>query len=338
MKKLFVIGAYPNSKKKEDVLKKEILSLKHLDYDIMIVSHYPVSEEIQLMVDFYLYDKNQKLTPQQKINGDMSSPYYWVSQQSFYLRVFNQRHSLPICQNMFNSFYFSEIQKYDFVFFLENDNIFTKEDSFKFNVLLDEMILNNKKCIFFKTPSHTQDSFDYRAGITNLYETQLFGITPQYFNEIFKLPTNEKEWFEYKMGFTLEESFYLKLNMFEDNFLIIPNYSYTLFEKSNINIFRVESFILEILYNESNPFSPILYCENNSNCDETKKISIKINDIIENNEVLPSHWFYKVLSLDGSELIMTVFDENGDIDFSKKIHLIKENLEQIKEKGVILFN
>ena len=338
MKKLFVIGAYPNSKKKEDILKKEILSLKHLDYDIMIVSHYPVSEEIQLMVDFYLYDKNQILTPQQHSNGTMTSPYYWVGQPSFYLKVFNQRHALPICQNMFNSFKFSEIQKYDFVFFLENDNIFSKDDSLKFDELLNDMILKGKKCIFFKTPSHTQDSSEYREGITNLYETQLFGITPQYFNEIFKLPTNEKEWFDYEMGFTLEESFYLKLNMFEDNFLIIPDYSYTFFEESDINIFRVESFILEVLYNESNPFSPILYCENNSNCNETKKISIKINDIVENTEVLTSHWFYKVLSLDGSDLIMTVFDENGDIDFSKKIHLIEDNLEQIKEKGIILFN
>lgn len=338
MKKLFVIGAYPNSKKKEDVLKKEILSLKHLDYDIMIVSHYPVSEEIQLMVDYYLYDKNQILTPQQNTDGTMSSPYYWVTQSSFNLKVFNQRHALPICQNMFNSFKFSETQKYDFVFFLENDNIFSKDDSLKFDELLKDMVLNDKKCIFFKTHNHTQDSPEYIEGITNLYETQLFGITPQYFNEIFKLPTNEKEWVEYGMEYTLEGSFYSKLKMYEDNFLIISGYSYQFFGESDINLFRVESLILEVLYNKSNPSSPILYCENNSHSDEIKKISIKINDDIENTNLLPSHWFYKELSLDGGELIITVFDENGDIDFSKKIHLIKANLEQIKEKGIILFN
>jgi hypothetical protein len=337
MKKLFVIGAYPNSKKKEDILKKEILSLKHLDYDIMIVSHYPVSEEIQLMVDFYLYDKHQILTPQQHSNGTMTSPYYWVGQPSFYLKVFNQRHALPICQNMFNSFKFSEIQKYDFVFFLENDNIFSKDDSLKFDKLLKDMILNNKKCIFFKTSTHGQDSFEYREGITNLYETQLFGITPQYFNEIFKLPTNEKEWFDYEMGFTLEESFYSKLKTYEDNFLIISDYSYKFFDESDINIFRVESLILEVLYNESNPSSPILYCENNSHSNEIKKILIEIGGDIENNELLPSHWFYKPLSLDGSELIITVFDEDGSVDFIKKVHLIEDNLEQIKEKGIILF-
>ena len=83
---------------------------------------------------------------------------------------------------------------------------------------------------------------------------------------------------------------------------------------------------------------PILYCENNSNCNETKKISIDTNGVIENNELLPSHWFYKELSLDGSELIITVFDEDGGVDFIKKIHLIEDNLEQIKEKGLIKIN
>lgn len=338
MKKLFVIGAYPNSKKKEDILKKEILSLKHLDYDIMIVSHYPVSKEIQLMVDYYLYDKNQNLTPQKYSNGVMASPYYWSAQPSFYIKVYNQRHALPICQNMFNSFKFSEILKYDFVFFLENDNIFSEEDSLKFDILLDDMISNNKKCVFFKTPTNTQGDFEYREGINTLYETQLFGITPQYFNEIFKLPTNEKEWIEYEMGYTLEESFFLKLNMFEDNFLIISEFSYNFFKDSQINIFRVESFILETLYNINNPLEPILYCQNNSYFNESKKILVEINGVTEITELFPSHWFYKSLSLDGSELIITVFNEDGSVDFIKKVRLIEDNLEQIKEKGVILFH
>jgi len=337
MKKLFVIGAYPNTKKKEEILKQEILSLKHLDYDIMIVSHYPVSEEIQSMVNFYFYDKNQKLTPQQNTNGDMLSPYFWAAQESFYVKVFNQRHGLPICQNMYNSFKFSEIQKYDFVFFLENDNIFSKEDTLKFDELLENMISNNKKCIFFKTPIHTQGDFRFREGVNAFYETQLFGVTPQYFNEIFKLPINEKEWFEFGMGYTLEESFYLKLNIYEDNFLIIPDYSFNFFKESEINLIRSESFILEVLYNESNPSSPILYCENNTKNNEIKKISIEINNIVENNEIRPSQWFYKKLSLDGNELTITVFDEDGSIDFIKKVHLIDDNLEQIKEKGIIIF-
>ena len=342
MKKLFIIGAYPNTKKKEDVLKKQILSLNHLDYDIMIVSHYPVSEEIQLMVDFYLYDKNQKLTPQFKDNdnneGKSYSPYYWIAQDFCYIKIFNQRHALPICQNMFNSFKFSEIQKYDFVFFLENDNIFKEDDSLKFDLLLNDMILNNKKCIFFKTSTATQGDFEFRDGVTSLYETQLFGVTPQYFNEIFKLPINEKEWFEFEMGYTLEESFFIKLNMFEENFLIVPDYSFNFFKDSEINLFRIESFLLEVLYNTSNPLAPILYCQNNSYFNESKKIVINNNGIINNVEVHPSHWYINELSLDGSELIITVFDEDNTVDFIKKIHLTDVNLPQIKENGIIIFN
>jgi len=338
MKKLFVIGAYPNTKKKEDVLKQEILSINHLNYDIMIVSHYPVSEEIQSLVNYYIYDKNQILTPQQRSDGVMSSPYRWAWHSFFSVYIYNQRHSLPICQNMSNSFIFSEIQKYDFVFFIENDNIFTKEDSLKFDRLLDEMILNDKKCIFFKTSTATQGDFEFRDGVTALYETQLFGITPQYFNEIFKLPVNEKEWFDFGMGYTLEESFFIKLNMFEDNFLIIPDYSFNFFKDSEINLFRIESFILEVLYNTNNPITPILYCENNSYFNEPKKILIEINGITEINEILPSHWYYKELSLEGSEIIVTVFNGDDTIDFIKKIHLTEDSLDTIKERGILTFN
>jgi hypothetical protein len=53
-----------------------------------------------------------------------------------------------------------------------------------------------------------------------VYETQLFGITPNYFNEIFKLPRTPEEWMLYNMGFTLELAFYEKLVSYEDNFLI----------------------------------------------------------------------------------------------------------------------
>ena len=194
MKVLIVIGAYPNTTKKEEVLKQEIESLKSLGFDFMIVSHYPVSVELQDMVDYYIYDKNQTLTPKDR------SPYYWFNSHNFHIKVFNSRHSLPICQNMFNSFKFSEIKNYDFVFFVENDNIFTPNDVNKFNTLLTERVSENKQCIFFKPESFRQDN-------SYVYETQLFGISPKYLNEKFVIPTTENEWYETSMSHTLELAF-----------------------------------------------------------------------------------------------------------------------------------
>ena len=326
MKVLFVIGAYPNTQKKEDVLKQEIESLKHLGFEFMIVSHYPVSVELQSMVDYYIYDKNQTLTPMDR------SPYYWYNNNNFHIKVFNSRHSLPICQNMFNSFKFSEIKNYDFVFFIENDNIFTENDSNKFIDLLNEMISKNKKCIFFKPESFRQDD-------SYVYETQLFGISPKYLNEKFIIPTTENEWYETGMSHTLELAFFNKLNQYEDDFLIIDIHSSEYFSESQINIFRVESFIFELLYNIHNPSYPVLYCHNNSLKNEIKKIVVELNgEIIEDKVMFPSHWFYRELLLDNSTLKLTVFDNDDTIDYIKTYVLSENNLENIKNKGIIELN
>jgi hypothetical protein len=332
MKKLIVIGAYPNSKKKEEILKKEIDSLQGLGYDFMIVSHYPVSPEIQSMVNYYIYDKNQILTP-----IDMS-PYYWMNNDIFFVRVNNSRHSLPICQNMFNSFNFSEINNYDFVYFIENDNIFSENDSKKFNFLLNEMISQNKKCIFFKTVPSSRGDFDNYDGIDFLYETQIFGITPKYFNEKFRLPINIDEWINFEMNIVLEESFHKKLHTFESDFLIINDHSSNFFNESQINIFRVESFILELLHNEKNPSSVILFCHNNTTTDEIKKINITLDgELIKNETILPTHWFYVELLLDGKKLNIIVNDNEGNFDYLKTYELNVDILENIKEKGIISF-
>jgi hypothetical protein len=325
MKVLIVIGAYPNTTKKEEVLKQEIESLKSLGFDFMIVSHYPVSVELQDIVDYYIYDKNQTLTPKDR------SPYYWFNTESFHIKVFNSRHSLPICQNMFNSFKFSEIKNYDFVFFVENDNIFTPNDVNKFNTLLNEMVSENKQCIFFKPESFRQDN-------SYVYETQLFGISPKYLNEKFVIPTTENEWYETSMSHTLELSFYNKLKHLEDDFLIIDVHSSEYFNESQINIFRVESFIFELLYNIHNPSYPVLYCHNNTLKDEVKKILVEFNgEVIEDRLMLPSHWFYREFTL-GNTLKLTVFDIDGSIDYIKTYELTEENLEKIKDKGIIEIN
>jgi hypothetical protein len=325
MKKLIVIGAYPNTPKKEEVLINEINSLTGLGFDIMVVSHYPVSIEIQDMVDYYIYDKNQTLTPLDK------SPYYWFKTDSFFIRVNNSRHALPICQNMFNAFKFSEIKKYDFVYFIENDNMFSLGDSKKLVDLVDEMFNSGKKCIFFK-PEGYRDNGSY------VYETQLFGITPSFFNDVLTLPISENEWYEHQMPNTLELAFYNKLQNHENDFLIINEHSSEYFKESDINIFRVENFILELLYNINDPSTPILYCYSEIRNRYNYKVVITINDnVIEDRYVYPTEWFYIPLSLRDDKLIIEVYDDNK-LESKKIMVLNTDILDSLKERGSIEFN
>jgi len=96
-----ILGTYPNIKDRVELTKETILSLKPLGRKIILVSHYPVDQEIQRMVDYYIYDEHNPLT-----------------HHSYYTRFYNDRadyfaeininglkdsnQSLTVLTNMFN--------------------------------------------------------------------------------------------------------------------------------------------------------------------------------------------------------------------------------------------
>jgi hypothetical protein len=59
---LIIIGTYPNLQSRVQLTKDTIHSLKPLNRKIMLVSHYPVDEEIQRLVDYYIYDAENLMT------------------------------------------------------------------------------------------------------------------------------------------------------------------------------------------------------------------------------------------------------------------------------------
>jgi glycosyltransferase involved in cell wall biosynthesis len=61
-KPIIVISTYPNSQHVIDLTKESITSVKNQGYDVILVSHAPVSEELQNMVDYYVFDKKNILT------------------------------------------------------------------------------------------------------------------------------------------------------------------------------------------------------------------------------------------------------------------------------------
>lgn len=58
-----IITTYPNTIKRKTLTFECIDSFKKLGRKIILVSHYPVSEEIQNMVDYYIFDKNNLMIP-----------------------------------------------------------------------------------------------------------------------------------------------------------------------------------------------------------------------------------------------------------------------------------
>ena len=99
---VIILGTYPNLKERVRLTKETITSLKPLGRKIILVSHYPVDEETQRMVDYYIYDA-----------------YNPLCHHSYYTRFYNQTNeyhaeininglkdsnqSLTVLVNMYNS-------------------------------------------------------------------------------------------------------------------------------------------------------------------------------------------------------------------------------------------
>ena len=76
---IFVIGEYVNFEKKEKTLISLIKVLKQFNIPILLSGHYPVNPEIQKMVDYYLFDKeNPFLTADGFEKYGMAATYVWI--------------------------------------------------------------------------------------------------------------------------------------------------------------------------------------------------------------------------------------------------------------------
>ena len=58
----FVVSTYPNQHSIEETTLECIKSLKQAGRKIILTTHYPASKELQNLVDYYIYDKNNLLT------------------------------------------------------------------------------------------------------------------------------------------------------------------------------------------------------------------------------------------------------------------------------------
>ena len=96
-----ILGTYPNIKDRVQWTKDTILSLKPLGRKIILVSHYPVDQDIQRMVDYYIYDKHNPLTHHSYYTRFYhDTPEYFAEININGLKGSNQ--SLTVLTNIFN--------------------------------------------------------------------------------------------------------------------------------------------------------------------------------------------------------------------------------------------
>jgi hypothetical protein len=327
MKNIFIIDTYPVSPKQEEILIQCIKKLKFLNWDILLCSHAPVKPEIQEMVDYYIYDKNNTFLP------PSFTPFNW-----FYLpndlkiEILNGGHTLPICRNMFNSINFVKDNYYDFFFFLEFDNLFSEEDLLKLDSFRKSMIENNQELLFFRPES-------FRECDSYVYETLMFGGCPKFFLDKFQPPRNFTEWLRVSMGYTLELSFYEQFSPYESQYLVIPEHCVHVFNTSEINKFRYRLIDSMILHNKIVESEPQIFIFNEDLNSGVKKVNIyKNNQLYKSLNLNYKDWFLEKTYYDDSIIKIDIFSEDDILEVTKTFSMSESLKELYESKAYIKYN
>jgi hypothetical protein len=328
MKNIVVIDTYPSNKIQEEILIKCINQIKPLGFDIMLVSHYPINLEIQKMVNLYIYDDKNDFLP------SVYSPFFFMNEPTFNIKVFNGGHALPIIRNVATSLNLCKTLGYDFFYFMEFDILFGETDLNVLNDLKTQMQDQNKKMIFFKP-------LDFIECGSHVYETLFFGGSVDFFLEKFQPPINSVDWLEKSMGYTLEVSFFEKFGQYEDQYVIIPEHSHNYFTNSDVNVFRYGLFVCELLYNGTHEHLPCLFIQNSHVSPNAKHLIVKHNNqIILDRKFEKSDWWYNTFYFDNQDIIVYIFENERDSEHCsiKQFKLDRNLIEQHKNKGIITFS
>jgi hypothetical protein len=323
---LVIIGTYPNTKSREKLTVDCIESVKKLGRKIMLVSHYPVPDKIQKMVDYYIFDSNNPTT-----------------EHSYYTKFFNYKsdfdveininglkdtnQSLPVLTNLINGFKSAKDFNFNKVFYITYDVILDVNDINYVNQSFNELI--HKDAFLCTLPT------DFNRGIET---TAMTFRTDFFLNKFSHITTKEiykRECIENRCQNFLEDFFYKKL-INEPNITVITNDENTFLINSGKGVSSNSEYysILPIINNQNKwVFYFFTY-----NIDD-RTINVEIN---KNNEtiysksfnILQNREFLKEIEYDGSPIeIKLSFFEDGIQYKSESYVLNNQTIISYKNNG-----
>ena len=177
MNEIFVIGSWIDTEEKKQILIDAIKEIKLKGFPICLVSHYPISDEIQKLVDYYIYEKENVLSVDYRLTFNKIVNGVIVEQRESPVDY----HGVACLMNIRNAVDFLLAKgKYKYIHYREADLIYdldTYMSIFKNTILVHDM-----EALFF----HFQE---------DNYRTDLFSVDIEWFNNT--IP-RVQTWEEYK--------------------------------------------------------------------------------------------------------------------------------------------
>ena len=214
---IFVVDTWPDTESKENDLIDCIKKLKEFKgIPILLVSHYPIKQEIQEMVDYYLYDKDNPLLYSDEYDSMNLSSGMWA--QNGLHKIITQnafQHDYAIWVIWQKAFAFCNALGKKTIHYLEYDNIVDTlqykqaflEKSKEYDVVVYE---------YHENSSSSKDLAEYIATYIFSVKTD---IALKAVNEI----KSKREYFGNKPnGFQLERSFLRELKKHTNDIYVTP--------------------------------------------------------------------------------------------------------------------
>lgn len=310
MKTLIIIDTYPSSSKKYQELIDCVDSLKPTGLDILVTSHYPVGQDVQQKINYYIYDSNNLLIPY--------FVRYWYCDESFDMENWTPYHGPAISLSWYNGFNFAKLHEYEFVVYISSDCIFSPEDSHKLVELIKFCIENKKKGFVFNPQDWFVVPCDKAESGRFLWETLMFGFSVEDFLLHFS-PAKTIEEYENLPCYerSLETIFYNKLQPLREEIYIIDLWSSHYFSQSQIDLSNKNTIIWNFFYNNQNPDTPVFFIL--SGGEYTIKLYFD-DDLIFEKYFYPGQWYHQNFTLSNSEARIELW-ENGELVNQKIFHL-----------------
>ena len=161
----FLIGCYPDDERKTKILIDLLINLRKFDCPVLISTHYPLSQHIQSLSDYVIYDKNNPFDDRLRLNHD-----FHTSDFDLYAPFEERYHAVAGMSAFQNGVDFCR-SKFDFVYWLEYDISLDLE---KYINLVRQY---NKPINFFNW-----------RGDKNSIATNNCAIEVNYFNKLWNIP------------------------------------------------------------------------------------------------------------------------------------------------------
>jgi glycosyltransferase involved in cell wall biosynthesis len=331
---VFVVSTYPNLQSVTDTTLECINSLKQTGRKIILVSHLPVSKELQDLVDYFIYDKENILTKHTFYN------YTWFDYGDWKVDLYLQGedndlyHGPTVYTNYYNGAALAHSLGYKKLYFLNYDYILNNP-----SYINDISFILNKKEAY--------------VGVKNVSEgntiiTYFLASTPEFYLKNFPAIKTAKEYDDVmvKVGSEsngLENMTYHAFKRFEDqvywdsDFLQLTDNSFTHKDYS-----RAEYFSILSINDHPGQFAIFL---NVSNSRDSRKVVISVfeeeNQIVEESFDITTRlsWFKQIIIDYGKTYYVkySAYDlYNNNLIETKEIKVDKEYLEsQIYKNGFL---